>query len=139
MKIMIVPVFLALAGMYRPSGTDYKSTAQDELANSMARGKDVYGISCAGCHQVNGEGLSGVFPPLANSDHLTKVQGKLITIILKGQNEEITVNNTKYSTPMAALDQLTDQQVADVLNYIGNSWGNQFSMVTPSQVKEKRE
>ena len=139
MKIMIILVFMALAGMYRPARPDYKSMAQDELTRSIARGKDVYGISCAGCHQVNGEGLSGVFPPLAHSDHLTKDPGKLITVILKGQNEEITVNNTKYSTPMAALDQLTDQQVADVLNYIGNSWGNQYSTVTPSQVKEKRE
>jgi len=112
--------------------------SQDEVAQSVERGKAVYNAQCMSCHMAKGEGLPGVYPPLAGSDHLSKDQDKSISIILKGQNEEITVNGTKYSVPMAAMNSLSDQQVADVLNYIGNSWGNQFNTVTPAQVKSKR-
>lgn len=111
---------------------------QDDVAKSIERGKEVYTAQCMSCHMANGEGLTGVYPPLAGSDHLTKNQDKSITVILKGQNEEITVNGTKYSVPMAAMNSLTDQQIADVLNYMGRSWGNQFDVVTPAQVKSKR-
>lgn len=111
---------------------------QDDVKASIERGKEVYTLNCLSCHQVNGEGLSGVYPPLAKSNHLTKDQGKSITIILTGQHEEINVNGVKYNIPMAAMNYLTDQQIADVLNYIGKSWGNEFNTVTPSQVKAKR-
>ncbi len=111
---------------------------QDEVSKSIERGKEVYTAQCMSCHMANGEGLTGVYPPLAGSDHLTKNQDKSIKILLTGQNEEITVNGIKYSVPMAAMNSLTDQQIADVLNYVGRSWGNQFDAVTPAQVKSKR-
>lgn len=139
MKYFLLIVALSLPALY--SATVYKSpnTQQDEVAQSVERGKEVYTAQCMSCHQPNGEGLSGVYPPLAGSDHLTKDQEKSISIILKGQNEEITVNGTKYSVPMAAMNSLTDQQIADVLNFVGHSWGNKFNTVTPAQVKSKRD
>lgn len=138
MKYFLFIAALALPGIYSTTTSRLLTPSQDEVAQSVARGKDVYITQCMGCHQANGEGLSGVYPPLAGSDHLTKNQDKSIAIILNGQNEEITVNGTKYSVPMPALNSLTDQEVADVLNYMGQSWGNQFNVVTPAQVKSKR-
>lgn len=139
MKNFILLVALALPGIYSIPASRMLSPSQDELAQSVERGKEVYTAQCMSCHQPNGEGLSGVYPPLAGSDHLTKDQEKSISIILEGQNEEITVKGTKYSVPMPAMNTLTDQQIADVLNYMGRSWGNQFNEVTPAQVKSKRK
>ena len=139
MKYFILVVLLALPGIYGTSLSRLKSPSQDEVSLSVARGKEVYSTQCMSCHQPNGEGLSGVYPPLAGSDHLTKEQEKSISIILKGQNEEITVKGQKYSVPMPAMNSLTDQQIADVLNYIGHGWGNQFNTITPAQVKSKRD
>jgi nitrite reductase (NO-forming) / hydroxylamine reductase len=135
--LLTLMAFLPLftAGLTWPST---EGIPQDELAKSMERGKEVYSVNCSSCHQASGEGLQGVYPPLASSDHLAKDPQKLISIVLKGQNEEITINGTKYSVPMAAFTQLTDKQVADVVNYIGNSWGNRLGSVTPEQVKSKR-
>jgi nitrite reductase (NO-forming) len=139
MKNFILLVALALPGIYSISTSRLMSPSQDELAQSVERGKEVYSTQCMSCHQPGGEGLSGVYPPLAGSDHLSKDQDKSISVILDGQNEEITVKATKYSVPMAAMNSLTDQQIADVLNYVGRSWGNQFNTVTPAQVKSKRK
>ena len=122
-----------------PVGSAQDTSLQDGLSQSIDRGKDVYTTYCISCHQTNGEGLTGVYPPLANSDHLSKDQSGSIIILLKGQQEEITVNGMKYKLPMAPLNYLTDQQIADVLNYMGNSWGNKFNAVTPDQVKSKRD
>ena len=138
MKNFILLVVLALPGIYSITAPRKMTPSQDEVAQSVERGKEVYAAQCMSCHQANGEGLSGVYPPLAGSDHLTKDQDKSISIILNGQNEEITVKGIKYSVPMAAMNSLTDQQIADVLNYMGRSWGNQFNVVTPAQVKSKR-
>jgi nitrite reductase (NO-forming) len=139
MKKWLFLTFFALPGVYLASAPRNTGPYQEGTAESIARGKDVYTTNCLGCHQIQGEGLTGVYPPLAKSDHLTKDMTASITILLKGQKEEITVNGTKYSLPMAPTNHLSDQQIADVLNYIGNSWGNQFNTVTPDQVKSKRE
>lgn len=138
MKYFLFLLVLALPGIYSMTAPKSSNPLQDEVAQSVERGKEVYTAQCMSCHQPNGEGLTGVYPPLAGSDHLTRDQEKSITIILKGQNEEITVKGTKYSVPMPAMNSLTDQQIADVLNYMGHSWGNQFNVVTPAQVKSQR-
>jgi nitrite reductase (NO-forming) len=139
MKYLLLLLILSLPGIFSMTAPGPLNPSQDELAQSVERGKEVYAAQCMSCHQANGEGLSGVYPPLAGSDHLTKDQDKSITVILKGQNEEITVKGTTYSIPMPAMPSLTDQQVADVLNYMGRSWGNQFSTVTPARVKALRD
>jgi mono/diheme cytochrome c family protein len=139
MKYSIFLVILALPAIYGTTISRRISPSQDEMTQSVERGKEVYSTQCMSCHQPNGEGLSGVYPPLAGSDHLTKDQEKSISIILKGQDEEITVKGTKYSVPMPSMNTQTDQQIADVLNYMGHSWGNQFNAVTPALVKSKRD
>jgi nitrite reductase (NO-forming) len=88
---------------------------------------------------AEGEGLPGVYPPLAKSDYLKQPSAFLINIILKGQSGEIVVNGTTYNSPMPAQDYLSDEKISDVLNYIRNSWTNKGSAITPAQVKSERD
>jgi mono/diheme cytochrome c family protein len=111
---------------------------EDPLAESMKRGEEVYTAQCASCHMPVGEGVEAVYPPLANTDYL-KNQKRAIDIILKGQSEEITVNGKQYNVPMEAMSNLTDKEIADVLNYVSNSWGNKYPMIKPAQVLAQRK
>ncbi len=109
------------------------------LAKSIARGKEVYTANCQNCHMVDGKGLTGAFPPLAKSEYLAKPAGELIAYVLKGQTGEIKVNGTVYNAVMPALDYLTDEQIADIYNYVRNSWGNKSAVaITPVMVAKKR-
>ncbi|MEO6720610.1 MAG: cytochrome c, partial [Ferruginibacter sp.] len=98
---------------------------------------EVYSANCATCHMPEGEGVESAFPPLAKTDYVKDAK-RAINIVLKGQEGEIKVNGKTYNVPMAALPQLTDQQVADVLNYVRNSWGNKNTMIKAAQVKAQR-
>lgn len=117
------------------------SFQNDELAKSIKRGQDVYSTSCLTCHQENGQGLEGTFPPLAKADFLAKDKDgkKAIGVILNGQNGEITVNGKKYNVEMPSQNFLTDEQIADVLNYARNTWGNKGRLITPAMVKAERK
>jgi nitrite reductase (NO-forming) len=114
-------------------------TPQDKkLLESMERGKEVYILHCQSCHMENGEGIEGVNPPVAKTTYLKDTK-KNIGIILNGQSGEVTVNGKKYNAIMNPMNYLDDQHIADVLNYIRNSWGNKYPIVTPAQVKAERE
>ncbi|WP_238987236.1 c-type cytochrome [Confluentibacter flavum] len=107
-----------------------------DLDESMKRGSDIYQDFCITCHMGNGEGLAGAFPPLAKSDYLMNHRAKSIHAIKYGLQGEITVNGKKYNGLMA-YQGLTDEEVADVMNYITNSWGNKNNMmVTVKEVSE---
>lgn len=115
------------------------STAQDSaLSESISRGSEVYNDFCITCHLGSGAGMKGVIPPLAKSDFLLKRRKESIHVIKYGQQGEIVVNGVKYNGTMANL-KLTDEEVADVMNYILNSWGNkEKNMVTPEEVRAVR-
>ncbi len=109
-----------------------------DLAKSIERGKDVYTTYCMSCHMPDGVGTD-IYPPVAKTDYLKKPANHLINIILQGQSDEITVNKKKYNALMPAQAYLSDEQVADVLNYIRNSMGNKYTAaITPQQVKALR-
>jgi nitrite reductase (NO-forming) len=108
------------------------------LQESIKRGKEYYATECQNCHMDNGEGLSGVYPPLAKADYMKKPVNHLIDIILKGQEGEIVVNGVKYNTPMPPQAYLSDEKTSDILNFVRNSWGNKANAVTPAMVKAQR-
>ena len=83
-------------------------------------------------------GYSKVFPPLAKSDFLNKDMNRAIDAVLYGLSGEITVNGNKYNSVMTSQN-LTDQEVADVLSYIYNNWDNNKTVVTPDMVKARRK
>jgi len=110
-----------------------------DLAKSIERGKEVYINNCVNCHNEDGKATEGLYPPLAKSDYLQKSADTLINVVLSGQTGEVVVNGEKYNTDMPAQDYLTDDQVADVLNYVRNSWGNKMPAILPAQVKALRK
>ena len=103
-----------------------------------AKGKEVYTLYCQSCHLENGQGLEGVYPPLAKTNYLKDTK-KIIDVILNGQFGEVIVNGKKYNTDMPAQAYLTDEQIAAVLTYIRSSWGNKYLAVTAAQVKAERK
>lgn len=110
---------------------------QFDLKTSITRGKEVYAAQCMSCHMEQGEGIEGVFPPLAKSDYLMDDKQRSIRQILHGVSGEIIVNGKTYNADMPALD-LTNEEVSDVLNYVRNTWGNEGEAVTPQEVQAAR-
>ncbi|HNP23956.1 MAG TPA: cytochrome c [Panacibacter sp.] len=113
---------------------------QQDVGESVQRGKEVYTTFCQNCHLESGEGIPGVNPPLAKADYLKKPTGTLIRVILEGQAEPIMVNGEKYATEMPAMNYLTDEQIADVLNYVRNSFENKITgSINAGMVKPYRK
>lgn len=107
--------------------------------DSILKGKEVYITFCQICHMADGKGQVGIYPPLAKADYLAKPLKSIFDVIVKGQTGEISVNGKKYNGQMLPHNFLTDEQIADVVNYMKNSWGNQTAtVVTPAMVKKMR-
>lgn len=107
-------------------------------AERIRAGEVVFNQTCFACHQANGQGMAGIFPPLAKSDYLMQDADRAIGIVLHGLQGEITVNGVKYNQIMTPQN-LTDEQVANVLTFVMNTWGNQGEMITPDRVKRVRD
>lgn len=113
---------------------------EQNLNESIKRGKEVYTLFCQSCHMEDGKGMPEVNPPVAKADYLKKPAKTLIGVILNGQTGEVVVNGKKYNAIMPPQPYLTDVQIADVLNYIRNSWGNKIrGTITPAMVKTLRK
>ncbi len=107
-------------------------TIAKTLEDRMKMGKTVYTQSCAACHQTDGAGIPGAFPPLAKSDYLNADKKRAIGIVKNGLSGEITVNGSKFNSVMPSLG-LSDQDIANVLTYIYSSWDNSKKVVTPEE------
>lgn len=128
MKVIVPLYFLAVVVL------GLSLFQEPNLKESMQRGSEIYGDFCVTCHLEKGEGVSHVFPPLANSDYLVKNREASIKGVKYGQQGEIVVNGITYNSAMAPLG-LEDEEVADVMNFILNSWGNTSDkMVTTEEV-----
>lgn len=114
------------------------SLQQPNIKASVLRGKKVYESTCLACHQPDGSGVPRMNPPLIKTKNVLGNKSKLIRTILMGLDEEIEINGEVYYNPMPSQPHLTDQEVADVLTYIRNSFGNKASMVTVAEVKAVR-
>ncbi|MGD1892622.1 MAG: c-type cytochrome [Cyclobacteriaceae bacterium] len=107
-------------------------------AQLLATGETVYNQYCLACHQANGQGVPGAFPPLTQTEWVLGDDIRLITIVLQGLQGEITVNGETYNNIMAPHAFLTDDQVAGVLTYVRNSFGNKAEAIAPEEVAEVR-
>lgn len=104
------------------------------LQKSIKRGAIIYEEFCTQCHLENGLGVKNTFPPLAHSNWLSQKREATIHATKFGLKGPIEVNGKKYNGVMAPMG-LTHNEVADVLNYVMNSWGNiQYKKVTPEEV-----
>ena len=105
----------------------------------IEKGKQVFMGLCFACHQPDGKGLPNIFPPLAGSDFLQADHERAIRIVLKGLSGPVTVNGATINSAMPPQEAvLTDAQIADVLTYVLNSWGNKGDAIPAERVKAIR-
>lgn len=110
-------------------------TAGAPTAVQLANGARVYRSLCVACHLPDGRGVAGVTPPLVASDYLQQDRERVVRLVLRGLSGPIAVNGVGYNGVMPPLGAvLTDRQVADVLTYVSNSWGNAGEAFPAEQV-----
>lgn len=148
MKIRLSILALLLFCCCKNEGNEHKtliSPSENEVeqikppSESFSRGKIVYNNFCVQCHLPKGEGIPNIYPPLAKSDWLVKKRKESIHAVKYGLRGEIKVNGKTYNNLMLPLG-LSDREIADVMNYVMNSWGNtQEKPVTEAEVAEVEE
>ena len=107
-------------------------------AEQMKAGEATYKAACLVCHQPDGKGLANAFPPLAGSDYLLQDKTRAIATVLHGRTGPITVNGKKFDSVMPPMTQLSDAEIANVLTYVSNSWGNKGWLVSATEVGAAR-
>ena len=125
-----------IQNMPKENGTA-KKVAAKTVPEQIKSGKELYGRTCFACHQPEGQGVPNAFPPLAKSDFLNANPDRAISAVLHGLSGEVVVNGKKFNNVMTSQN-LTDDEVADVLTYVYSSWGNNKTVVTPAKVKAVR-
>lgn len=135
MKLLVLS-FLSLFSIIAININDDIYHQTDPLKDSIERGSEIYADFCVTCHLPDGKGVEGTFPPLANSDYLKNNREASIRGIKYGQEGEIIVNGKTYNGYMASLG-LDDKEIADVMNYITNSWGNKNDKIVTEEEVSK--
>ena len=118
--------------------TESQAKGMLTLEDQVRAGQQLFAGTCSVCHQANGAGLAGVFPPLAKSDYLAADIKRSIGAVLQGLSGKITVNGQEYNSVMPPMNQLNDDEVAHIMTYVLNSWGNPGGRVTADVVKAQR-
>jgi nitrite reductase (NO-forming) len=108
------------------------------LQDQVHAGEALFAGTCSVCHQANGAGLASVFPPLAKSDFLTAEVKRAIGVVLHGLSGKLKVNGSEYDSVMPPMNQLNDDDVANILTYVLNSWGNPGGRISTDDVKKSR-
>lgn len=128
---------LLISGFFAATVALGKKKPGIDLNKSILAGKEIYSINCQSCHQENGEGLEGIYPPLAKSDFLIADKISSIKIVLNGASGPMKVNGIIYEGEMPGYP-LSDQEVIDLMNYIRNSFGNYSETITLEDVKKSK-
>ena len=149
--LLVVPfVGLSIGACSQQSDEPSSSSAMDDTAvhtaevaaastdELMAKGEAAFLANCAACHQPNGQGLPGAFPPLAESDYLKGDRKQVMAAALFGLSGPITVNGVDYNGVMPSLGHLTDADLAAALTYVFGSWGNDGAAVGEKEVAALR-
>ena len=135
--------------MYYPEGIpgyhaavvsrEAESTPDMPTDDAFLAGKEVYSMYCQACHMSSGKGAPGLNPPLIGTKYVLEDEERLIGIVLNGLNEPIEIQGEVYQNIMAPHSFLSNQQIADVLSYIRNSWGNEARPITTDEVAAVRD
>ncbi len=126
-----------------PAQGDYLRKLAGTPRKVPSRGENLYEMTCLACHQPEGKGLPGVYPPLAGSEWVRGDAARLIKVVLHGLSGPVTVAGQQFGSgpnavPMPALGGLSDEQIADVLSFVRQQYGAQSSAISPDQVKAVR-
>ncbi len=115
------------------------STGDLTVEQQVAAGKALFAGTCSTCHQAEGQGMPGVFPPLAKSDYIAADPKRVPSVILHGLVGPVKVNGQDYNSNMPPMSQLTDDEVANISTYVLNSWGNPGGRVTKAEAAAIRQ
>jgi len=137
-KPISILLIIISAFLISSCGSKTENSKSSIPSHVMENGLTVYKAHCFACHQTTGTGIKSLYPPLADNKTITGDINYLIGITLNGMSGEIVVNGEKYNQVMIPHIFLNDNQIADVLTYIRNSFGNQASQVTAAEVKKIR-
>ncbi len=107
-----------------------------KLEQYMVAGESLYNQYCYMCHQTNGEGLTDLYPPLAESDYMENNFEEVICILRYGKSGEIVVNGKTYNQLMPEQPMLKDLEIAEIATYIYNSWGHSRGLIPVTEVTE---
>lgn len=107
-------------------------------AQQIKAGEALFNGTCSVCHQSNGAGIPNVFPPLAKSDYLNADTIRAAGVVLNGLSGPVTVNGAAYNSVMPPMSQLNDDEVANILTYVMNSWGNNGGQLSAADVAKVR-
>ena len=124
---------LFAAGLVFISVLACQSEEEIKRERYITEGILVYKNNCANCHQNKGQGLAALYPPIAHSDYLVNKKS-VICLIRYGQQGPIKVNGKAYNRPMPAQPQLSDLEVAELVTYIYNQWGNETKLTSAKDV-----
>jgi nitrite reductase (NO-forming) len=131
--------------VYQPEGSGIrdaempakKAPVAHSKAERIVKGLTVFKTNCVACHQISGQGIPNAFPPLAGSDYLNKDKIRAIKTVTGGLQGKVIVNGKEFNGVMPAWS-LSDEDVANVLTYVNNTWGNSGKEVTPQEVKTNK-
>lgn len=103
--------------------------------NPFTQGERLYDHLCANCHMDTGEGLQNLIPPLAGSEFVRDNVSGAACIIRYGTSDTITVAGRVFQQPMAGNPDLTEFEIANLVNYIRHAWGNEYGFVKLDEIK----
>jgi mono/diheme cytochrome c family protein len=135
-------LILVIAGCTNPSDTqgifvpdDLSRRDKMRYQQYLLEGKQLYKQHCSNCHQMDGKGLGELYPPLAGADYFLSDIQRAACIVKNGQKGEIQVNGIVYNMEMPGVNDLSPLEIAEILTYTANSWGNQTGFVTASDIR----
>ena len=131
-----ITIMLALTG-FAQQKKQVNKLLTSSSKQSVAAGEAVYTQFCISCHLPDGGGVENLNPPLIKTDFINGDKVRLITTVLNGMSQQ-EINGERYNNVMPAFNYLSDKQVADVLTYVRNSFGNNKPAVTAADVKATR-
>lgn len=131
----VLTLFSCGGGEKKEESSTLSSRDQIRLKQYQVQGAKIYATYCANCHQQDGRGLASLYPPLAESDYLLEDMARAACIIKNGQSKEIVVNGVTYNQMMPG-NPITNLEVAEVLTFIANAWGNEGGLVGVKDVDE---
>lgn len=116
-----------------------RKTENPQQEQSLLNGQLIYTQYCVACHQKDGGGVPKINPPLAKTDYVTGDKIRLAKILLNGMNESIEINGKFYSNRMPSFSYLSDNEIADVLSFIRNSFGNKGGFIEATEIEKARK
>ena len=131
-----IAVLLALTSVAQEKKAISKPVPSSSKS-SIAAGELVYTQFCVSCHLPDGGGVENLNPPLIKTTYINGDKARLITTVLNGMSQ-VEINGERYNNVMPAFNYLTDKQVADVLTYVRNSFGNKKPAITVADAKQVR-